>query len=334
MARRAFVISPIGEPGSDVREHADDVFKWIIKPAMDQCGIEAVRSDHLTEPGTISQQMLKEILSDDLCIAVLTGHNPNVFYELAIAHAANRPVILLAEQGEILPFDVKDLRCVTYRYSPTPFAEGEYARQVVEHVRALDATGWKITPPFGDGFAAREDPHRFAFFPRADEWGTSRAWERLLEETDTVFDVMGLSLRGWGRESARETLMEKAGNGCAIRLMVMDPSNPALQQSINEAIEDESIDLLCRTIGEMSDVFRGLADTQESVEFRTIRVGCPHMQVARTDRYAICIPYMFSAGPEVSPLIRCSSEHELYAAVVREFEALWAANPPAAIAAA
>jgi hypothetical protein len=35
MSHRAFVISPIGAESSKVREHADDVFDFIIKPAMD-----------------------------------------------------------------------------------------------------------------------------------------------------------------------------------------------------------------------------------------------------------------------------------------------------------
>ena len=32
--KKCFVISPIGPPDSEIREHADDVFEYIIKPAM------------------------------------------------------------------------------------------------------------------------------------------------------------------------------------------------------------------------------------------------------------------------------------------------------------
>jgi hypothetical protein len=52
--KRCFVISPIGAEGSTIREHADDVFDYIIKPAMEKCGIQAFRSDHLQEPGRIT----------------------------------------------------------------------------------------------------------------------------------------------------------------------------------------------------------------------------------------------------------------------------------------
>ncbi len=48
--RSCFVISPIGAEGSPVREHADEVYDFIIKPALDSCDVEAFRSDHLREP--------------------------------------------------------------------------------------------------------------------------------------------------------------------------------------------------------------------------------------------------------------------------------------------
>ena len=73
--RRCFVISPIGDEGSGVREHADDVFRFIIEPAVKQFDIEAVRSDHIHEAGEITEQMFREILQADLRIAVLTYLN-------------------------------------------------------------------------------------------------------------------------------------------------------------------------------------------------------------------------------------------------------------------
>ena len=47
--RRCFVISPIGEEGSNVRAHADDVLEFIIKPALAKCDLVAVRSDQMAE---------------------------------------------------------------------------------------------------------------------------------------------------------------------------------------------------------------------------------------------------------------------------------------------
>ena len=143
--RRCFVISPIGEEGSDVRAHADDVLKYIIKPALAKCDIvPPVRSDQMTESGTITDQMFREIINADVCVVLLTGFNPNVFYELAIAQAAARPLVILIKKGESLPFDVKDLRCIQYEMVPRyHLLHGTYADRVAEMLEDIKRQGWK-----------------------------------------------------------------------------------------------------------------------------------------------------------------------------------------------
>jgi hypothetical protein len=147
--RKCFVISPIGPERSPTREHADDVYDYIIRPAMEACGLAVLRSDHLHEPGKITDQMYRELFGSDLCIAVLTGYNPNVFYELALAQAACRPLIVMIEAGHELPFDIRDLRCVAYDLKPRSLFERVHANQLVAHVRNLEAQGWRVSSPFG-----------------------------------------------------------------------------------------------------------------------------------------------------------------------------------------
>jgi hypothetical protein len=138
--RRCFVISPIGRRGSDVRKHADRVFDSLIKPATEMCGLEAYRSDHLPEPGRISEQMFRAILRDDCSIVLLTGNNPNVFYELAVAQCAEKPVILLLKEGDDLPFDIWDLRCIYY--DPDLRSFDDSITTLTGHIRSLKAQRW------------------------------------------------------------------------------------------------------------------------------------------------------------------------------------------------
>jgi O-acetyl-ADP-ribose deacetylase (regulator of RNase III) len=152
-----FVISPIGQEGMAIHNHADDVFEFIIQPAMKKfkeifdIEINAVRADHIEQMGGITKQMFDEILKADLCVAILTGHNPNVFYELAVAQAAARPVIMLIEKGQSLPFDVKDLRCVEYELQPvTRLVQGVYATEVFEKVQSIHEAGWASHGLFED----------------------------------------------------------------------------------------------------------------------------------------------------------------------------------------
>jgi hypothetical protein len=147
--RRCFVISPIGEEGSAVRAHADDVMEFIIKPALAKHDIDGVRSDQMAEAGTITEQMFREIVSADVCVVVLTGFNPNVFYELAVAQSAARPVVILIEKGLALPFDVKDLRCIQYEMAPVSrLVKGVFADRVDEMLGEIKKGGWRAPSLF------------------------------------------------------------------------------------------------------------------------------------------------------------------------------------------
>jgi hypothetical protein len=109
-----FVISPIGEPNSETRARADEVFRLIISPAASENNLVAVRSDDLSTPGIITMQIIHHMLEDKMVVADLTDHNANVFYELALRHAFRRPVVQLILDGQKLPFDVEAIRTVRY----------------------------------------------------------------------------------------------------------------------------------------------------------------------------------------------------------------------------
>lgn len=55
-------------------------------------------------------------MEDDLVVADLTEHNPNVFYELAIRHARRKPVIHIISEGEKIPFDVANSRTIYFNH--------------------------------------------------------------------------------------------------------------------------------------------------------------------------------------------------------------------------
>lgn len=108
-----FVISPIGANASEERKRSDLVLKHIYKPALEPLGYAVIRADEISEPGSITLQVIERVLSSDLVIADLTDHNPNVFYELAVRHASEKPVIHVIATGQKIPFDIADMRTVS-----------------------------------------------------------------------------------------------------------------------------------------------------------------------------------------------------------------------------
>jgi|AGTN01.3.fsa_nt_gi hypothetical protein len=109
-----FVISPIGEEGSETRTRSDQILKHIITEPVSKLEYEVIRADKISEPGIITTQIIEYIVNAELVIADLTDHNPNVFYELAIRHAMRKPLVQMIRKGEIIPFDVAATRVIQF----------------------------------------------------------------------------------------------------------------------------------------------------------------------------------------------------------------------------
>lgn len=109
-----FVIAPIGSEGSPERFHSNIVLEKIIKPATQECGYRAIRADEIAEPGIITQQIIQHVSDAPLVIANLANQNPNVFYELALRHTLEKPVILIAPKGLNIPFDIAASRTIFF----------------------------------------------------------------------------------------------------------------------------------------------------------------------------------------------------------------------------
>lgn len=117
--KKCFVVSPIGENGSDIRKRADQVLKHVIIPSAIECGFnegDIVRADTISNPGAITHQIITSIIHSDLVIADLTGNNANVYYELAIRHVLRKPYVQICDINTPLPFDVKNQRTIMFDY--------------------------------------------------------------------------------------------------------------------------------------------------------------------------------------------------------------------------
>ena len=106
------MITPLGVDGSPERKRADRIYKYIITPPLEENGLEPYRSDLDPTPGQITAQMIRVLVESPVVIADLTGSNPNVYYELGIAHSFDRPCVVLCDRAESLAFDTKNERII------------------------------------------------------------------------------------------------------------------------------------------------------------------------------------------------------------------------------
>lgn len=113
--KKCFIVTPIGNDNSEIRRSAEGLIDALIEPILTEMGYKIYVAHRMNDAGSITQQLLKHVLEDELVIVNLTGLNPNVMYELAVRHAARKPLIQLCEIGTNLPFDITDQRTIFYR---------------------------------------------------------------------------------------------------------------------------------------------------------------------------------------------------------------------------
>ena len=96
----------------------DKSYKNMIKPAVQEAGLECIRADEIVHSGLIDVPMYEQLLKADVVVADLSTSNKNAFYELGIRHAL-RPytTVVIAEDGiKAFPFDVNHVAVRQYHH--------------------------------------------------------------------------------------------------------------------------------------------------------------------------------------------------------------------------
>src|SRR5437773_304891 len=97
---RAFVIMPFD------REF-NSIYEKLIRVPLTEIGYEVLRADSELDQQNILRAIVRGITTADLLIADLTTNNPNVFYELGLAHGLHIPTVLIAQSISDVPFDLR-----------------------------------------------------------------------------------------------------------------------------------------------------------------------------------------------------------------------------------
>ncbi len=143
---KAFVLMPFDA-------ELDAVYRSFISKCVSAAGFEVFRADDLLNQQNILNDIVESIAESDLIIADLTGSNPNVYYELGIAHTLDKPTVLLAQDLDEVPFDLQSHRVITYgtHFEEMARAQEELSRLVSQAIEGTLKFGSpvsdaKVTP--------------------------------------------------------------------------------------------------------------------------------------------------------------------------------------------
>lgn len=150
-----------------------------IKGAAASTGIQTLRADEGTAPGPIINQITKGIDEAEFVIADVSSRNPNVYYEVGIAHCSLKPTLLVARKDALdnLPFDIRHNRVISYDGEEPSNLE----HKLVRHLQYLKSHHGKQGEP----------PSEEAFFGALSDGKDSgaEAIKRYVAEIEVEYDL-------------------------------------------------------------------------------------------------------------------------------------------------
>lgn len=124
-----FVMQPFAGP-------LGSYYESIFRPAILQAGLTPLRADaEIFGTGKIIDQIWRGIHEATVLVAELTTKNANVFYELGLAHALEKPVVLVSSNEQDVPFDLRHIRVIVYDQTD-PFWGQKLIDKVADNIRS------------------------------------------------------------------------------------------------------------------------------------------------------------------------------------------------------
>lgn len=203
-----FVVSPIGEDGSETRIDADRLLKHIIKPVCQSCDFTVERVDQINDANSITRTIIDKLRSADLVIADISGHNPNVFYEIGYRECTGKPIIHLKRKGEPIPFDINTIR--TFEYDLTDLDSVESIKERLQ--RTISTISFNNSSDIGESDRLQSESlvSVLQVLYRIQDSITELKEEINKKDMKTIQTIMQTSLNNAAKEESRDAIVMKA----------------------------------------------------------------------------------------------------------------------------
>lgn len=160
----AFIIIPYSHP-------YEDVYRKAIKNVLYDCGFNPIRADEIKKSSPFSHDIEVSLRSADLVVAEVSSENMNVYYELGLANALKKEIILISHDTDAIPSDTKHIRHLLYDLSKIIKLKKDF-KEWVEKSRAYQFKSQKQTSKVlnrGDIFRDITDPTFYLSHQRQDD---------------------------------------------------------------------------------------------------------------------------------------------------------------------
>jgi len=188
-SRLCYVIMPFSATASCSEDQWTEIFDHLIKPAVEKAGLgyECRRSD--ANLGNIIKAIVQSLEEAHVVIADLTDQNPNVFYELGVRHALSDRTILLAQNIDAIPFDLRPYATHVYSWN-TDSGRKNLRSKLRKLLSQIDSEPERSDNPVSD-FLTGQNRARSILHPRKSEHATGGLFN-LLKEHERELEAASL----------------------------------------------------------------------------------------------------------------------------------------------
>ena len=231
---KCFVVMPFSGSQGTPRDTAywTRFYKDYVKQTVEELGLACERSN--ASARSIVGSIVADLYDSPIVLAVLTDHNPNVFYEIGVRHALARGTIMAIEHDQRIPFDLQDYGVIHYERNN----RAQFKRDLN---RVLNDLATKMLPdnPVA-GFLAGHSSTKIRIARDVEETELSTSGALHLAESDIL--IVGQNLFNLTNDETRDRVFAAllAKPRLSIRIMYADSRDKvqiaALSESVDAAI--------------------------------------------------------------------------------------------------
>jgi hypothetical protein len=306
MADKCFVLTPFSNP-------FNDYYKEILTPAIRAAGFEPVRADEIYGTNAIIQDIFEGIREARALVADVTGKNPNVNYELGIAHAFNRPVVIISQSVDDIPFDYRHLRAIIYDTKKIDWAS--------ELMSRITNTLQSITPSF------------LAF---GNPLGIKRIYRDCTEidflnlvrsvNSGEHIGLLGIIMTNFNNRAMQNAIEEKLRAGCTVKLLLLSPDSKFVELRAKEENRDHEEwrgELIAVNRSHRNFISRLPEDARRNIELGHYDAA-PTFSVHIIGKTMLVGFYLRESQGAYLPYIELDvKERGMYEPFLRHFESMW-----------
>lgn len=288
---------------------SDTAIYSVVCMALDKNGVQRWDPITMSAGESLADQLRKAINACEVCVFIATRRSLESAWclaELGAFWGAAKKVLLFVADPDL-----------TESAFPPQFKGTLRVGTAEDLIKAIVATEREQAAALAH--LPQDGPYEF--FESSSKYGIDEEWEKLIDETTSHFDILGIALTAWRRmRNFRDMVRRKSELGCQIRILLMHENNQLLH---GLHYNTKGIESLRRDIIESVQFYSELGQTAPTVQVRQIKRGIPHFFLTRTDQHAVVIQYMNSQEWGHGPTWRCPASAKLYRGMVTEFEFLW-----------